>query len=597
MAHKLTLLLALALALALGLAVPASAAEYQVDTTADQTDGNCVPGACSIRDAIMEANATIGVPDKVLIPAGTYDLIAAGSGEELNATGDLDVEDDISILGAGAGATIIRDQNGDRVLHLRSATAAITISGVTIRDGGSAVFYGAGIAHEAGTGVSLTLTDVALLNNSAVAAISDPAAQGGGLYAGGPTTMERVTVSGNLADGTDATFDGQGGGLFLNGANTVLRNVTVSGNTTVSGPVPGQGGGIFLNDNDAMLINVTVSGNQGNPGGGAQGGGLFVNDVNIKIANSIVAGNLSGAAEQDCSLNDPLVSLGGNVVGDATCNLTAAGDLQGADPLLAALADNGGQVQTQALGSGSPALDRAADCQGSAADARGIARPQGAACDSGAFEAEVAAAPPPDAAPEDPAPTATTPQATPGLPPPVLRRFINAEPVSGTVRVRLPGARAFVPLPEARQIPVGSVIDARRGRVRITVAGKKPGTFYSAEFYEGMFKIVQLSSALTELQLVGGSFAGCPRPVRASARRLKKTSVVRRLWGEGSGPFRTKGRYSAATLRGTRWLTADRCDGTLTRVASGRVVVRDFARRKNVLLRARQSYVARPRRR
>ena len=69
---------------------------------------------------------------------------------------------------------------------------------------------------------------------------------------------------------------------------------------------------------------------------------------------------------------------------------------------------------------------------------------------------------------------------------------------------------------------------------------------------------------------------------------------VRRLWGhDRGGRFRTFGRHSQATVRGTRWLTADTCAGTLTFVKRGAVVVRDFARRRNVLVRAGHRYLAR----
>ena len=51
---------------------------------------------------------------------------------------------------------------------------------------------------------------------------------------------------------------------------------------------------------------------------------------------------------------------------------------------------------------------------------------------------------------------------------------------------------------------------------------------------------------------------------------------VRRLWGDGRGRFRTRGRYGAATVRGTKWLTLDRCDGTKVRVVRGKVAVRDL---------------------
>ena len=89
---------------------------------------------------------------------------------------------------------------------------------------------------------------------------------------------------------------------------------------------------------------------------------------------------------------------------------------------------------------------------------------------------------------------------------------------------------------------------------------------------------------------------------RAAAARAAPCSPappqrrVRRLWGSDSGGrFRTHGRHSHATVRGTRWLTEDRCDGTLTRVTEGAVVVRDLARRRRVLVRAGHSYLARKR--
>ena len=88
-----------------------------------------------------------------------------------------------------------------------------------------------------------------------------------------------------------------------------------------------------------------------------------------------------------------------------------------------------------------------------------------------------------------------------------------------------------------------------------------------------------------------GSFAGCtPKRTRARSRRPRTTGLraqsaatkkrskrkIRQLWGHGNGNFRTGGKRSAATVRGTWWLVTDRCDGTLTRVKVGRVDVRDF---------------------
>ena len=68
---------------------------------------------------------------------------------------------------------------------------------------------------------------------------------------------------------------------------------------------------------------------------------------------------------------------------------------------------------------------------------------------------------------------------------------------------------------------------------------------------------------------------------------------MRRLWGDGKGNFRTRGRNAAATVRGTKWLTEDRCDSTKITVKRGKVLVRDFVKRKNRPIKQGHSYVAR----
>ena len=66
----------------------------------------------------------------------------------------------------------------------------------------------------------------------------------------------------------------------------------------------------------------------------------------------------------------------------------------------------------------------------------------------------------------------------------------------------------------------------------------------------------------------------------------------RRLWGDGKGRFQTKGKHSAATVVGTKWLVEDRCTSTLTRVARGKVKVTDFVKHKTVLVKKGHKYVA-----
>jgi DNA-binding beta-propeller fold protein YncE len=163
----------------------------------------------------------------------------------------------------------------------------------------------------------------------------------------------------------------------------------------------------------------------------------------------------------------------------------------------------------------------------------------------------------------------------------------NATAVSGTVTVRVKGTTAFVTL-ASQQIPAGSEIDATKGRVRLTSLARG-GATQTAEFYEGRFLISQAGTGdrTTVLQLSA--------PLRCPRRLAATNPPGRHLWGSGKGRFRTKGKYAAATVRGTVWLTRDTCTSTLIRVRSGRVSVFDVVRRRTVTVTAGKSYTARRR--
>lgn len=245
-----------------------------------------------------------------------------------------------------------------------------------------------------------------------------------------------------------------------------------------------------------------------------------------------------------------------------------------------------------------------------------------------------AAATPPPGSPQPPATTAgVAPPATPSpRPRPVKRRSVTVAAKSGKVRVKVPGSKVYVDVSQLRSIPLGSRIDARKGRVRVRAeVDSGRGRTQSSLFYAGIFKVSQTGGARPTLvaKLVGGSFADCAsgpairntngrrlsapyarlalgasfavgRPFAFVAKKSKKSKrgkrrsrrskrTVRRLWGHGKGSFRTSGRRSSATVRGTWWLVEDRCDGTLTRVKRGRVDVRDKRRKKTIRLRAGKS--------
>lgn len=156
-------------------------------------------------------------------------------------------------------------------------------------------------------------------------------------------------------------------------------------------------------------------------------------------------------------------------------------------------------------------------------------------------------------------------------------------------------------------IPYGSIVDVTHGRLTLKA---DVGTLlvYGDGTHPAIFRLTRASErvkgkkrALAQLTLIGGDFSVCAAravsafaPAAATAKR--KPTVVRALWGKGKGRFRTQGRYASATVRGTFWLTADRCDGTLVLVKQGTLAVRDFTRRRTVSVRAGRSYLAPARR-
>jgi hypothetical protein len=197
-------------------------------------------------------------------------------------------------------------------------------------------------------------------------------------------------------------------------------------------------------------------------------------------------------------------------------------------------------------------------------------------------------------------PTAPGGQGNPGaaapqleqLPPPVTGKTVNVSVRKGRIFIKIPPSKKFVELKGAMQIPVGATIDATKGRVNLVSTTGKPGETQLAWFYDGIFKLGQTAGPkpITDLALAE-TLAKCPKAKKAGASASKKKS--RKLWGEGKGAFRTSGKYSSATVRGTKWLVTDRCDGTLTQVKQGSVLVRDFKRKRNVLVRAGKKYLAR----
>jgi hypothetical protein len=201
------------------------------------------------------------------------------------------------------------------------------------------------------------------------------ASNGGGIYAFFNTlvVVDRSTLSGNSAN--------VGGGLRTLG-DLELVNSTLSGNSSYGW----HGGALFHTNGAVNILNSTIANNRG-PDWAPSAifiGSFDASVPSLTLANTLISDNQWYACDHWTG-SVTLVSSGHNLVQDATCNPHPS-DLIGSSAGLGPLLDNGGPTQTQALLPDSPALDAADAALCPATDQRGVARPQGVACDIGAFE-------------------------------------------------------------------------------------------------------------------------------------------------------------------------------------------------------------------
>ena len=343
----LTALVGVTMALLLGPATVAGAETYRVTRTDDPTPGPCLQEDCSLREAAKAANASVGVPDVIIVPASVEHYAI-----EL---GRLELGDQVEVQGAGADRVIL-DAKEDSIA-VEAEGKSVVLSGLAITGGQG------GIQNNS---EELTLRGVSIQDNDRI--------DGGG---GGIQSNGRLTVESSFI-GFNTTNSISGSAIQSNGPVTIV-NSTLASNESM-GPAIQVNAGLTVSSS-AIVFNTRLE-----PGEAA---GIRGNPP-MTLTDSIVAANRSPDGTVNCEAGE-VTSQGGNVEDDATCS-PGARDRANTAPGLGMLEPHGGTTQVFNLLPGSAAVDFALNCPPT--DQRGAPRPQGSACDSGPFELEPTPAPP-----------------------------------------------------------------------------------------------------------------------------------------------------------------------------------------------------------
>jgi hypothetical protein len=250
---------------------------YQSVTETYQVTDNSSSGAGTLRAAIDQANNNNSKDAVIILPAGTYCLTGT-SEEDNNAGGDLDINSNLTIQGAGPDSTIIDGSHLDRVFHIISGR--VFISGVTIRNGEAN--WGGGIRVDGGT---FAVRNCTLTGNAAVDK-ENYKTGGGGIYVqNAKVIISNCTINNNLGNSAAGV---EGGGLSINHTKihtrADIRNCLIEGNTAnTSTPGEGWGGGLYLSannlDDEVNVFNNIFRNNIASSEGEGEGGGLYLRDA------------------------------------------------------------------------------------------------------------------------------------------------------------------------------------------------------------------------------------------------------------------------------------------------------------------------------
>ena len=372
------------------IAATAQAATFTVGTTTDTTPGatcSTFPNGCSLRQLIEHENglAATSPADTIRVPSGSYSL----------ASGELLVEQNLQIAGAGARTTVIEQSTaGSRVfdIHPNGFTPTVTISGLEMFLGSTTSTStngnaGGNVLNEG----TLTLSEDWITNGETTGGSGAGVAN-----VGGTLTVTHSLVADNLSFASSGA-GGTAGGIDNFATRDTTARLMVDNSTFVNNTAAGGVGAIWsrctvCTASSTTVTNSTITSNDGGTAATNAGGLVVGTGSTISVLDSIVASNTvsSGATASNCSGGALITSLGHNIETGPDCGFKSTGDLQNTDPqfLTGGVSDSGGNTDTVALAVTSPAVDavptNASGCSGT--DQRDLGRPQGSGCDIGAYE-------------------------------------------------------------------------------------------------------------------------------------------------------------------------------------------------------------------
>ncbi len=595
----------LVLAVACAFPAGASALELKVNQLEDIGDAGC-PNTCTLRAAIQEADASGESDEITFVVAGVIQLAETPLPE---LEGSITIDATTAPGWSGSHTPVVyldgsqaEFETGTSGIRVRSGGTA-TIKGLAIGEFDLGIYFEPGSSGEAcGNYIGTDITG------------TQPRPNFDGIWIDEGATGVRIgrncgKTGGNLVSGNEEWGIVVAGDKVAVDQNLVGTGVAGTGRLP-NGPPPGTvepfGGGIHVTSqaaevlvggtDDMALPHNIIAFNRG-PGVLVESGATFTT-----IRENSIHSNEGLGIESAASTVTPEISTVATIVNGTT---TVTGTLEGAPSTkydLEFFANEecdpsgfgegqyfvgsvGDEIETDNAGSAAFSstllalvLPAAHFFTTTATDAGKTTTSEFSNCVSGDFAPEEGekqkALPPPPPPPSGPAP--------------VNGKSVTVAPKSGRVLIKVPGSKKFVPLGDLQSIPVGSIVDATNGRVTLTSVNAN-GVEQSADFYKGRFQISQAAGgALVTLRLRGGDFRSC-RKAGSSARTSKRSG--RKLWGSGSGRFRTQGNFGSASVRGTIWLTADRCKGTFFKVKRGVVTVSDFVADRTLSLPAGHSYL------